>query len=271
MQRYVRAVVRELRLDRAGHAAVPALRGRRHAHRAAARAARRGARPACSRAPCRTAAGVHTVETSPETITPDAHRGAQAARHRPREHGRPEPGRGRARRRAPRADHGAGARLLRPARVERAHRQRRPHLRPARPDARRRSGPTSPRWRRAGSRRSPLTACASTSARRSRGRWRDRRAVRPREPHALARLRRSTARPSSATRRRAGTPSSAWTPSRGTTSGCPRFDRAMSGYQLGVGMSARSQLGYTVYRNHDRSSRTWSASRRARARSSRSS
>lgn len=29
-------------------------------------------------------------------------------------------------------------------------------------------------------------------------------------------------------------------------------DASMSGHQLGVGMSARSQLGYTVYRNHDR-------------------
>ncbi len=26
----------------------------------------------------------------------------------------------------------------------------------------------------------------------------------------------------------------------------------MSGYQLGIGMSARSHLGYTVYRNHER-------------------
>jgi oxygen-independent coproporphyrinogen-3 oxidase len=32
----------------------------------------------------------------------------------------------------------------------------------------------------------------------------------------------------------------------------PTFNRSMSGHQLGVGMSARSQLGYTVYRNHDR-------------------
>src|SRR5262245_46793669 len=32
----------------------------------------------------------------------------------------------------------------------------------------------------------------------------------------------------------------------------PTFDDSMSGHQLGVGMSARSQLGYTVYRNHDR-------------------
>jgi oxygen-independent coproporphyrinogen-3 oxidase len=32
----------------------------------------------------------------------------------------------------------------------------------------------------------------------------------------------------------------------------PTVDRAMSGYQLGVGMSARSQLGYTTYRNHDK-------------------
>jgi oxygen-independent coproporphyrinogen-3 oxidase len=31
----------------------------------------------------------------------------------------------------------------------------------------------------------------------------------------------------------------------------PCFDESMSGYQLGVGMSARSHLGYTVYRNHD--------------------
>jgi oxygen-independent coproporphyrinogen-3 oxidase len=31
----------------------------------------------------------------------------------------------------------------------------------------------------------------------------------------------------------------------------PCFDDAMSGYQLGVGMSARSHLGHTVYRNHD--------------------
>ena len=29
------------------------------------------------------------------------------------------------------------------------------------------------------------------------------------------------------------------------------FDDAGSGYQLGIGMSARSQLGHTVYRNHD--------------------
>ena len=32
----------------------------------------------------------------------------------------------------------------------------------------------------------------------------------------------------------------------------PTVDRSMSGYQLGVGMSARSQLGHTIYRNHDR-------------------
>lgn len=32
----------------------------------------------------------------------------------------------------------------------------------------------------------------------------------------------------------------------------PTFDGSMAGYQLGVGMSARSQLGYTIYRNHDR-------------------
>ena len=32
----------------------------------------------------------------------------------------------------------------------------------------------------------------------------------------------------------------------------PTFDASMAGYQLGVGMSARSQLGYTNYRNHDR-------------------
>jgi oxygen-independent coproporphyrinogen-3 oxidase len=32
----------------------------------------------------------------------------------------------------------------------------------------------------------------------------------------------------------------------------PTFGEDMSGHQLGVGMSARSQLGYTVYRNHDR-------------------
>ncbi len=32
----------------------------------------------------------------------------------------------------------------------------------------------------------------------------------------------------------------------------PTFDASMAGYQLGVGMSARSQLGYTIYRNHDR-------------------
>jgi len=31
----------------------------------------------------------------------------------------------------------------------------------------------------------------------------------------------------------------------------PCFDESMSGYQLGIGMSARSHLGYTVYRNHD--------------------
>jgi oxygen-independent coproporphyrinogen-3 oxidase len=31
----------------------------------------------------------------------------------------------------------------------------------------------------------------------------------------------------------------------------PCFDDAMSGYQLGIGMSARSHVGYTVYRNHD--------------------
>ena len=29
----------------------------------------------------------------------------------------------------------------------------------------------------------------------------------------------------------------------------PCFDDEMSGYQLGIGMSARSHLGYTVYRN----------------------
>jgi oxygen-independent coproporphyrinogen III oxidase len=32
----------------------------------------------------------------------------------------------------------------------------------------------------------------------------------------------------------------------------PFFDESMSGYQLGIGMSARSHLGYTVYRNHER-------------------
>ncbi|HJQ85781.1 MAG TPA: coproporphyrinogen-III oxidase family protein, partial [Candidatus Binatia bacterium] len=32
----------------------------------------------------------------------------------------------------------------------------------------------------------------------------------------------------------------------------PCFDEAMSGYQLGIGTSARSHLGYTVYRNHER-------------------
>ena len=32
----------------------------------------------------------------------------------------------------------------------------------------------------------------------------------------------------------------------------PTADRSMAGFQLGVGMSARSTLGYTVYRNHDR-------------------
>ncbi|MEA2686105.1 MAG: hypothetical protein QOE93_1300 [Actinomycetota bacterium] len=31
----------------------------------------------------------------------------------------------------------------------------------------------------------------------------------------------------------------------------PCFDENLSGYQLGVGMSARSHLGHTVYRNHD--------------------
>jgi oxygen-independent coproporphyrinogen-3 oxidase len=31
----------------------------------------------------------------------------------------------------------------------------------------------------------------------------------------------------------------------------PCFDDDMSGYQLGIGMSARSHLGYTVYRNHE--------------------
>jgi len=31
----------------------------------------------------------------------------------------------------------------------------------------------------------------------------------------------------------------------------PCFDDAMSSYQLGVGMSARSHLGHTVYRNHE--------------------
>jgi oxygen-independent coproporphyrinogen-3 oxidase len=31
----------------------------------------------------------------------------------------------------------------------------------------------------------------------------------------------------------------------------PCFDDAMFGYQLGIGMSARSHLGYAVYRNHD--------------------
>jgi oxygen-independent coproporphyrinogen III oxidase len=33
----------------------------------------------------------------------------------------------------------------------------------------------------------------------------------------------------------------------------PHHDRSGRGYQLGVGMSARSHLGTTVYRNHDRS------------------
>jgi oxygen-independent coproporphyrinogen-3 oxidase len=32
----------------------------------------------------------------------------------------------------------------------------------------------------------------------------------------------------------------------------PCFNESMSGYQLGIGMSARSSLGHTVYRNHDR-------------------
>jgi oxygen-independent coproporphyrinogen-3 oxidase len=32
----------------------------------------------------------------------------------------------------------------------------------------------------------------------------------------------------------------------------PFFDESMSGYQLGVGTSARSHLGHTVYRNHER-------------------
>ena len=32
----------------------------------------------------------------------------------------------------------------------------------------------------------------------------------------------------------------------------PTFNDTMSGHQLGAGMSARSQLGYTVYRNYDR-------------------
>lgn len=32
----------------------------------------------------------------------------------------------------------------------------------------------------------------------------------------------------------------------------PFFDDSMSGYQLGIGMSARSHLGHTVYRNHER-------------------
>ena len=32
----------------------------------------------------------------------------------------------------------------------------------------------------------------------------------------------------------------------------PFFDESMSGYQLGIGMSARSHLGHTVYRNHER-------------------
>jgi oxygen-independent coproporphyrinogen-3 oxidase len=31
----------------------------------------------------------------------------------------------------------------------------------------------------------------------------------------------------------------------------PCFDDDMAGYQLGIGMSARSHLGFTVYRNHD--------------------
>jgi len=31
----------------------------------------------------------------------------------------------------------------------------------------------------------------------------------------------------------------------------PCFDDDMAGYQLGIGMSARSHLGYTVYRNHE--------------------
>src|SRR5436309_3459555 len=32
----------------------------------------------------------------------------------------------------------------------------------------------------------------------------------------------------------------------------PTVDASMAGFQLGVGMSARSSLGYTIYRNHDR-------------------
>jgi oxygen-independent coproporphyrinogen III oxidase len=32
----------------------------------------------------------------------------------------------------------------------------------------------------------------------------------------------------------------------------PTHDRSMAGFQLGVGMSARSNLGHTLYRNHDR-------------------
>jgi oxygen-independent coproporphyrinogen-3 oxidase len=32
----------------------------------------------------------------------------------------------------------------------------------------------------------------------------------------------------------------------------PTYDRTMAGFQLGVGMSARSSLGHTLYRNHDR-------------------
>jgi oxygen-independent coproporphyrinogen-3 oxidase len=32
----------------------------------------------------------------------------------------------------------------------------------------------------------------------------------------------------------------------------PCFDAEMQGYQLGIGMSARSHLGTTIYRNHDR-------------------
>ncbi len=64
--------------------------------------------------------GVHTVETSPETISPAAHRRAEAARHRAGEHGHPEPRRGGARHRAPPADARAGARRVRAARRLRA-------------------------------------------------------------------------------------------------------------------------------------------------------
>ena len=78
MARYVARARARARVGRAGHAARAALRRRRHADRAPA--------PSCStsargrlRARAARRDGVHTVETSPETISPAARRGAGAA------------------------------------------------------------------------------------------------------------------------------------------------------------------------------------------------